>query len=135
MQVNNSVSEGYEPYFVVRKDATLPRYDERFEGYGKNKISWVVCLRCMGYRFRVLKGAFLVHGPHVSQKQKAAHQGDGTAAAFKLAVQNSKERFGHYMDEMQCPKQYRPLPPTPRAAPKREKTKGKAKQKGHVVAK
>ena len=32
------ISNRYEPYVVLRKTPWLPRYDERFTGYGKNKI-------------------------------------------------------------------------------------------------
>ena len=46
-------SNRYEPYVVVSM-AQMPLYDERFAGYGKNKIQHVSHLRRMGYLFAVL---------------------------------------------------------------------------------
>lgn len=71
----------WEPYLVVRwcggsslssasYSSSLgsrplpPYYDERFHGYGSNKIQWVYHLEEMGYHFPVLPGGFLVHNPH-----------------------------------------------------------------------
>ena len=62
----------YEPYVVLRwcppgNDSTLPvapYYDERFHGYGKNKIELVSHLRKQGYRFSILPEGFIVHNPH-----------------------------------------------------------------------
>jgi len=48
---------------VVARDGT-PLYDERFAGYGKNKIQHVTHLRRAGYLFAVLPRQFLVHVPH-----------------------------------------------------------------------
>jgi hypothetical protein len=72
----------YEPYVVIRWCPPLtgqgpaklgpvaPYYDERFHGYGKNKIELVQHLRLTGYRFSVLPQGFLVHNPHVESKVK-----------------------------------------------------------------
>jgi Glycosyl-transferase for dystroglycan len=71
----------YEPYVVVRwcpssstSNNTIPvapYYDERFHGYGKNKIQLISHLRLMGYRFTVLpNGGFIVHNPHVESSSK-----------------------------------------------------------------
>ena len=49
-------SNRYEPYVVVSM-AQMPLYDERFAGYGKNKIQHVSHLRRMGYLFAVRSGA------------------------------------------------------------------------------
>ena len=53
-----------EPYVMVKKDKTLPKFDERFMGYGKDKISWIETLRYNGYMFSLLKGGFAVDVPH-----------------------------------------------------------------------
>jgi Glycosyl-transferase for dystroglycan len=47
-----------------------PYYDERFHGYGKNKIEHVAHLRLMGYKFSVLPEGFIVHNPHVESAVK-----------------------------------------------------------------
>jgi flagellar biosynthesis GTPase FlhF len=66
-------SARYEPYVVLRwcpsssdKIVTpeAPYYDERFHGYGKNKIELIAHLRKRGYRFSILPEGFLVHNPH-----------------------------------------------------------------------
>ena len=41
------------------------QFDERFVGYGKNKVQLLVHLRRAGYAFDVLGGGFVVHFPHV----------------------------------------------------------------------
>ena len=53
----------YEPYLVVRANAT-PNFDERFDGYGKNKVQFVQGLRGAGWTFWVLPRAFVIHAPH-----------------------------------------------------------------------
>jgi len=73
----------YEPYVVLRwcpvstKTATekapapvAPYYDERFYGYGKNKIQLISHLRFMGYHFSVLPKGFIVHNPHFESVAK-----------------------------------------------------------------
>jgi len=54
----------YEPYIVVKKTADLPHFDERFTGYGKNKVQWLVHLRFQGWVFFVLPRVFVAHMPH-----------------------------------------------------------------------
>jgi len=47
-------SHGFEPYVLVRQDqAHLPKYDERFRGYGLNKVSHLMALHEAGYMFKV----------------------------------------------------------------------------------
>lgn len=69
----------YEPYLVIpwcelEKNGRLrlalhgprsPYYDERFYGYGKNKIQQIAHLRERGYKFQIMpSNGFLVHHPH-----------------------------------------------------------------------
>ena len=60
------ISNRYEPYMVIRVCDTLPPFQEQFTGYGKNKITWIMHLRRLGYRFVQLSvgGDFLIHVPH-----------------------------------------------------------------------
>ncbi|KAL3925639.1 MAG: hypothetical protein SGILL_000267 [Bacillariaceae sp.] len=75
----------YEPYVVLEwcparsstysRDTTdllptAPYYDERFHGYGKNKIELISHLRKSGYRFRVLPEGFIIHNPHPESSVK-----------------------------------------------------------------
>lgn len=41
-----------EPYVMVRKTTSLPRFDERFVNYGYNKVQWLEHLRFVGLRLR-----------------------------------------------------------------------------------
>jgi hypothetical protein len=49
-----------------------PYYDERFHGYGKNKMQHILHLQKTGYAFSVIPSiGFLTHHPHpVSQNKK-----------------------------------------------------------------
>jgi hypothetical protein len=83
------ISDGYEPYIVIpwcpsehiNHDALQPQqaievvqvhwaplspyYDERFHGYGKNKIQQILQLQAKGYQFSVIPAlGFLTHHPH-----------------------------------------------------------------------
>lgn len=54
--------EDFEPYIVVQQNVT--HYDERFTGFGWNKVSHLMELDAQGYEFVVLPEAFIVHMPH-----------------------------------------------------------------------
>ncbi|KAL7570325.1 hypothetical protein ACA910_017171 [Epithemia clementina (nom. ined.)] len=47
-----------------------PYYDERFHGYGKNKIEYIQHLRFLKYQFYILPQGFLIHNPHAESKAK-----------------------------------------------------------------
>ena len=59
-----ALSNRFEPYLVVRYCADLPPFQEVFSGYGKNKMTWIMQLRRMGYTFWQLN-TFLLHYPHL----------------------------------------------------------------------
>ena len=65
----------YEPYVVLRwcdrQGPVAPYYDERFVGYGKNKIQLISHLRKSGYQFSILPEGFIVHNPHPESHIKA----------------------------------------------------------------
>ncbi|XP_077178412.1 xylosyl- and glucuronyltransferase LARGE2 [Paroedura picta] len=52
----------FEPYVVVRRDC--PLYDQRFVGFGWNKVSHVMELDAQEHEFLVLPNAFIIHMPH-----------------------------------------------------------------------
>ena len=55
----------WEPYLVLPAAANAtPAFDERFTGYGKNKVQWVQALRSAGFHFWVLPRGYLLHYPH-----------------------------------------------------------------------
>lgn len=55
-------AKDFEPYLVV--SSNVSRYDERFVGFGWNKVSHVMELTAQGYELVVLPEAFMVHMPH-----------------------------------------------------------------------
>ena len=53
-----------EPYVFVKRSPSLPRFDERFVDYGKNKVQFVSHLRMLGYKYYVLSQSFAIDVPH-----------------------------------------------------------------------
>uniref|UniRef100_A0A3Q3AJP8 LARGE xylosyl- and glucuronyltransferase 2 n=1 Tax=Kryptolebias marmoratus TaxID=37003 RepID=A0A3Q3AJP8_KRYMA len=52
----------FEPYVVVRRNC--PEYDQRFVGFGWNKVSHIMELDAEEYDLMVLPNAFMIHMPH-----------------------------------------------------------------------
>lgn len=52
----------FEPYIVVSRD--IPKFDQRFVGFGWNKVSHIMELDVLGYQYYVLPNAFMIHMPH-----------------------------------------------------------------------
>lgn len=104
----------YEPYVVLRwcradsspeavdanRGPVAPYYDERFHGYGKNKIQLISHLRVMGYSFAILPEGFIVHAPHSISNAKRAWESEGKSdlheSMDKLYPQFLKELVEKY---------------------------------------
>merc|ERR1712196_261128 len=69
-KINCFKSDRYEPYLVLRHCPTTPRYDERFVGYGKNKIQHINHVRFLGFQFSVVPHSFVLHFPHPTSSAK-----------------------------------------------------------------
>lgn len=54
--------QDFEPYLAVSKN--VPLFDQRFVGFGWNKVSHIMQLDVEGYEFVVLPNAFMIHMPH-----------------------------------------------------------------------
>ncbi len=52
----------FEPYVLVETDAG--RFDQRFVGFGWDKVTFFLLLDAKGFTFTVLPEAFVVHSPH-----------------------------------------------------------------------
>lgn len=63
-------SNRYEPYLVVRVCRDLPPFQTVFTGYGKNKITWIMHLRRLGWKLFQLGEAFVTHFPHPESQAK-----------------------------------------------------------------
>lgn len=58
-------SHRYEPFVVVRWCQDLPPFPTAFNGYGKNKLAWMMQVMRRGYALSQVGGAFVVHYPHL----------------------------------------------------------------------
>ncbi|KAL1488858.1 hypothetical protein ABEB36_014653 [Hypothenemus hampei] len=56
----------YEPYVDVKSNVTP--YDERFLGFGWNKLSHIMKLEAQRYKFIVLSDVFVIYGPHKTSR-------------------------------------------------------------------
>ena len=80
-------AQHFEPYVVVRSD--VARYDERFVGYGYNKVSQITELKAQGYRFVVIPEAFIIHTPHPPTIDKKIWE----YKSFKMCINSIWEGF------------------------------------------
>lgn len=56
-------AEGYEPFAICARKL-IPRFEERFRGYGFDKVTYFYHLHLSGFRFRVLAHSFVLDIPH-----------------------------------------------------------------------
>ncbi|KAJ1450244.1 glycosyl-transferase for dystroglycan-domain-containing protein [Pelagophyceae sp. CCMP2097] len=61
-------AQGFEPYIVASK-AVLPRFDERFRGYGLNKVVHALAMHSAGLRFSVVCGAWCAARQHARSEE------------------------------------------------------------------
>ena len=83
----------YEPYLLVPKADQTPLFDERFVGYGKNKIQFVQHLRLLGFQFFVLPRGFVIHVPHTYSKSRHAWSSANRAKKNQLFMSFMREKM------------------------------------------
>ena len=65
----------YEPWGIVSR-RLMPWFDERFRGYGRNKIVFVAALNATGFSFVVDHRSYVVHRPHEATRGAEAFSAD-----------------------------------------------------------
>ncbi|XP_057340323.1 xylosyl- and glucuronyltransferase LARGE1-like [Microplitis mediator] len=78
----------FEPYIVVHKSA--PLYDERFIGFGWNKVSYITHLTALGYSYIVLPDVFIIHRPHAPSLDIGKFRTD---SLYRRCLKKLKDRF------------------------------------------
>ncbi|GAA5866569.1 hypothetical protein JCM8547_005462 [Rhodosporidiobolus lusitaniae] len=117
----------WEPYYLLHR-SSHPFYDERFTDQGGDKQSHAALLNAMGYEFRVVRDAWVVHPPKRDRKEEewpaarlvrqggkpdGSHsdverekeeeeeeEGGGEEEHFNLEAQRDESRFRYFQDFM-----------------------------------
>lgn len=84
--------EYYEPYIITSK-RWLPRFDERFRGYGMNKVSHLYAVAAEGARFLVLPLHFAAAHEHPKSSAWEASVGPRAHPAHTMRIAALYRRF------------------------------------------
>lgn len=80
----------YEPFIVVSRDVT--RFDERFVGFGWNKVEHIMQLAASGYEFYVLPEAFVIHKFHSASFDIMKHR---ESVKYRACIKRLRREFLH----------------------------------------
>ena len=111
------LSSSYEPYMVLPwcpsnaqdpPQRISPLYDERFVGYGKNKVQYIEHLRHFDYDFFVVPQGYLIHAPHAFSADRVAHDRNHDSVRSESVelwqtFQNEiHDKYGHQITFRKC---------------------------------
>jgi hypothetical protein len=82
----------YEPYVVAAR-ANVPRYDERFRGYGLNKVSHLYAVAAAGATFHVWPAHFVVAEEHAKSASWGAVFSHKAKCVHRVRVAHLYQRF------------------------------------------
>ena len=111
--------ECYEPY-VIGSRRLLPQYDERFRGYGMNKIQHLYACSAAGLRFVVEPGVFVAAAEHARSEAWRTmydHAADALGSHAEPQPSRSNEHavriallWGHFKAEVESGNAPPPMP-------------------------
>ncbi|ESO10640.1 hypothetical protein HELRODRAFT_71957, partial [Helobdella robusta] len=78
----------FEPFIVI--DRSAPRYDERFVGFGWNKVSHIMEVDAQNYEFWVVPDAFILHLPHSPSLDIAKYR---SSESYRYCLRLLKDEF------------------------------------------
>ncbi|XP_061671601.1 xylosyl- and glucuronyltransferase LARGE2s isoform X1 [Syngnathoides biaculeatus] len=78
----------FEPYVVVKRHC--PEYDQRFLGFGWNKVSHTIELDAQEYDLTVLPNAFMIHMPHAPSFDISKFR---SSLSYRSCLKTLKEEF------------------------------------------
>ncbi|CAG9768004.1 unnamed protein product [Ceutorhynchus assimilis] len=78
----------YEPYIVVKSNVV--QYDERFLGFGWNKVSHIMELEAQNYEFIVLSDVFILHETHAMSNDNLNYK---RMPLYRKCIQTLKRRL------------------------------------------
>ena len=109
-------SQFYEPYLVLpwcpfgeeSPQRISPLYDERFDGYGMNKVQFIEHIRHFAYEFFIVPKGFLIHAPHSLSAERVAWDRDSDSlrsdnkALYRHFKDEIHEKYGHDIRLRRC---------------------------------
>lgn len=102
------MSPAYEPYLVLpwchARDESgsraAPYYDERFLGYGWNKVEYIRHVRELGYLLWVVPRGFIIHAPHPPSTSMQAFFKGKDEAAMAILRKPMRTLWGKFQEEL-----------------------------------
>lgn len=82
----------FEPYVMGNRHG-IPKFIEKFRGYGSNKFTWIKELRSSGYKFETFCGQFIVHMGHPGNRKRRQISNETKAASKWFSNEYVKRRY------------------------------------------